>query len=477
MLAGGGLTLAGAWGAQASRCAPRPLPGLASEGVALGPGGVLVPLPVGARCRYVAGTRVPAWVSLPEGLEGLVRLPSEQEADRLIAQARERRAAAVVPPGRWHALAHSAPSDLLALTGARLATSHGGPGGQADVDRFAPGAVVSAPVSYWRYVWTRDASFAAAAYGAVGLFDESRQVLSHLARLQEGLGSGTWRAGQHEVRRPLEARYTADGGVPDDRAAQLDGVGWLLWAAGRLADDLEASGRDPEEVRSFLAPVEAVAARSASHLMWLTPGPGYLPPASPDYWEVSETRLTLGTAAPVLLGLEAAARLCSLGLDLQVGPDVLQARVGQVREAMTRAFAPHWGRHEGRDDVDAALTLVLPPFTQALDGALEVRRQAWQRMQRPAGGVAPGSSWRQDGISWTPQTALLAWSGLAQAQRDPQLGREGEILLDWLEGHRTSVGALPEKVRADGRPAGPAPLAWTCALVLLAVTQARGRSA
>ena len=40
--------------------------------------------------------------------------------------------------------------------------------------------------------------------------------------------------------------------------------------------------------------------------------------------------------------------------------------------------------------------------------------------------------------------------------------------LAWLEAHRTAAGALPEKVLADGAPAGPAPLAWTCALILLA---------
>ena len=45
---------------------------------------------------------------------------------------------------------------------------------------------------------------------------------------------------------------------------------------------------------------------------------------------------------------------------------------------------------------------------------------------------------------------------------------EAEALLAWLEAHRTASGALPEKVRPDGAPAGPAPLAWTDALVLLA---------
>ena len=42
-----------------------------------------------------------------------------------------------------------------------------------------------------------------------------------------------------------------------------------------------------------------------------------------------------------------------------------------------------------------------------------------------------------------------------------------ERWLTWLDGHCTSWGSLPEKVLPDGNPAGPAPLAWTAALVVL----------
>ena len=130
---------------------------------------------------------------------------------------------------------------------------------------------------------------------------------------------------------------------------------------------------------------------------------------------------------------------------------------------MERNFAPGWGRHIGCGDVDAAIALVLPPFTQPLAGARAVRETAAARMRRSAGGLAPGSGWRNDGVSWTPETALMAWSALALGKED-----EAARLLSWLDGHRTDAGALPEKVAADGAPAGPAPLAWTCALVLLA---------
>ncbi|WP_232524258.1 hypothetical protein [Nocardiopsis gilva] len=42
-------------------------------------------------------------------------------------------------------------------------------------------------------------------------------------------------------------------------------------------------------------------------------------------------------------------------------------------------------------------------------------------------------------------------------------------LLDWLDAHRTRLGALPEKVTDDGRPAAVAPLALTGASVLIAL--------
>jgi GH15 family glucan-1,4-alpha-glucosidase len=43
-----------------------------------------------------------------------------------------------------------------------------------------------------------------------------------------------------------------------------------------------------------------------------------------------------------------------------------------------------------------------------------------------------------------------------------------EDRLAWLLGHRTALGAFPERVgRDDGAPRSVAPLAWTHAIVLL----------
>lgn len=507
-----GLGLAGAtgWaGAHLGRGRRLAVPVLVSEGLVIGADGLVRALEPGVRCEYLPGTRVVAsWsqaqrlgVTGGAGPGGLAEV-AQRESGRL--------AAARVPAGGEGVLA-----DLLALTGAHLAASSvpvpagavgaagaagatGGEAGGEGVLRFPRGGVVAAPMGYWRYVWPRDASFAAAALAAVGLLEEAASVLACLGRFQDdavarrralcgggrrlGPGSAGWAAVM--AASVLEARYLPDGTVPDARPAQLDGVGWLLWAAGRVAGDATRSGLPPAQVAGLLEPVAAVLARSRSHLLWLTAGPDRLPPVSPDYWEVAERRLTLGVAAPVLLGLEAAAALEAAGL---LAPEEGRSvgdtgrRAAQVRAAVESAFAPGWGRHAGDDDVDAAIAFVLPPFTEPLAGALPVRERAVARMRRPAGGVAPGSGWRRDGVSWTPETALMAWSAAALARheavdaaRREAWSREAGQLLRWLGVVRTGVGALPEKVRADGRPAGPAPLAWTSALVLLALAERFG---
>lgn len=458
------------WGAWRLALSPRPQPTLLSEGVVVGAGGAVRPLPPGAHCRFEPGTRVPAADPAAEAEGAARRAPSagrtdepaaagaggalpDEERAALVRAARERVAGAALPGGRRTGAARDALADLLALIGPVLADADG-----SAPTSYPAGAVVAGPVSAWRYVWPRDASFAAAALAAVGLDDEALAVLEHLAALQGPDGG-------------FEARYTAAGTVPDDRPAQLDGTGWVMWAAGRV---LGPARPYADRVEGRLG---VCLRRCAARLLELTDGPHRLPPVSPDYWEVAEGRLTLDTAMSALLGLEAAARLVAGGLDLGAEGRAAAARAEQVRAAIEDGFAPGWGRHRGDDDVDAAIALTAPPFTAALAGAVEVRRGARSRMARVSGGVGPGSSWRDDGVSWTPETALLAWSAAALgADGEAGLAAEADELLDWLVDRRTGVGALPEKVAADGSPAGPAPLAWTCSLLLLALCESdRGR--
>ena len=108
----------------------------------------------------------------------------------------------------------------------------------------------------------------------------------------------------------------------------------------------------------------------------------------------------------------------------------------------------------------------MPPgeHTDALRTALDA---TVERMRRPAGGLSPGAGWKNDGISWTPQTSLVALADAASG--DPARRERARERLTWLADHRTPPGSLPEKVLHDGTPAGPAPLSWTAAVVLLAI--------
>lgn len=312
----------------------------------------------------------------------------------------------------------------------------------------APGAVLAGPSPAWRYVWPRDASFAAAAYARSGHLDDAVAALTLLQELQAEDGS-------------MQARYRPDGSgeVPDDREPQEDGPGWALWAVREVA-------RLRPEVVPDLGPL---VVRSTDRLLErLDPATG-LPRPSPDYWERPEEELTLGVAATSLMGLEAAAWLAGQDsvpeLAWRLGgvdPDVLGPTAAEVRRRLVEVFGPRYPRRVGAG-ADAAVSFLLPPYVQVPVEGAEAARQQGQRSQlRRAGGLAPGADWRPDGVSWTPETALQA---LAAAEA----GRSAEAAhwLGWLDDHRTRAGSLPEKVIHNGRPAATAPLAWTAALVVL----------
>ncbi len=304
----------------------------------------------------------------------------------------------------------------------------------------------------WRYVWPRDAAFAAVAFARTGHGDDADRVLDFLGRVQPASGV-------------FQARYLPDAsGVPDDRGTQLDGAGWALWATAGVADALPPAGR-----AAFVARHRALVARSSAASLAAIAGPSGLPPASPDYWEVRESRTTLATAAVLRAGLEAAVRLQIYAGD---APAAARAAAGEARlsAAISRDFAAHgYPRRLGgqADSVDLGVAFLLPPFADAVDPEAYARFEtASARLTRPAGGLAPGGSWKRDGVSWTPTTATWALVAAGSGDHAQALSR-----LRWLADHRTAAGSLPEKVLADGRPAAVAPLAWTAAAVVLTADQ------
>ncbi|HWL37537.1 MAG TPA: hypothetical protein VNQ77_15235 [Frankiaceae bacterium] len=321
-----------------------------------------------------------------------------------------------LPTGRYADLARTALLDVRRLT-----------------DR---GAAVAAHAPYWRYVWPRDASFVAVAYARTGHLADARAVLDFLQEVQGEDGS-------------FHARYLPDGsGPPDARGLQEDGPGWALWALAEVFD------RDAASAGRYATLLDRSARRLESR--------AGLPPPSSDYWEVRERRLTLGIAAPTLAGLDAAAHVYAMTGHGARAEEVRHA-ADRTATAIERVYGPRYPRHLGGEEVDAAVTFLLPPFQRrTVAGAAEAAHHAPKRMRRTAGGVAPGEGWKQDGVSWTPETALFAL--VAATAGDDKRARHW---LDWLARHRTDDGSLPEKVTYDGEPAGPAPLAWTSALVVL----------
>ncbi|MGV8978284.1 MAG: glycoside hydrolase family 15 [Cellulomonas sp.] len=308
------------------------------------------------------------------------------------------------------------------------------------------GAVAAGAAEHWGYAWPRDGAFVVAALAKTGHVDDAELVMGFFQRVEEADGG-------------FEARYLlSDDGPPDDRPRQSDGAGWALWALGQLVSASTDPRATTAQFRSLLESATGFALREVDNGR-------QLPPASPDYWERSEADLTLGTAAPLLAGLRTSADLF-LNLDDPAAAARSTRAADGLEQLVTDHFQPGgYQRYGSWGGTDAAICVLMPPFTStAATGVIA----AFQRYQldalRPAGGLAPGTTWKRDGVSWTPETALVALT--AASTGDSQTAAHW---LDWLDAHRTTWGSLPEKVNADGTPGGPAPLAWTAASVVLAV--------
>jgi glucoamylase len=304
----------------------------------------------------------------------------------------------------------------------------------------------------WRYVWPRDAALVASALARTGHVADAGRIVAFLQQVQPESGL-------------FQARYLPDGnGVPDDRGVELDGIGWALWAIDQVAAELSIADRT-----AFLERHRRLIYRSTQAALRSISTPSSLPSASRDYWEVKEKRLTLATAAVVLAGLESSTRVYGILGDADKS-DAAAAGASRLRAAIKKDFGHNgYPRHLGgrSDTVDLGVDFLLPPMTSSIDRTVV---RAWERaaplMGRPAGGLAPGGSWRRDGVSWTNATASRAMTAAFIGDREEAMAR-----LRWLDRHRTAAGSLPEKVLADGQPAAVSPLAWTAAAVVIIADQ------
>ncbi|MFD9082151.1 glycoside hydrolase family 15 protein [Streptomyces erythrochromogenes] len=306
----------------------------------------------------------------------------------------------------------------------------------------------------WEYSWPRDGAFAAAAFAVTGHDEEAYRILEYDARTQRA--DGTW-----------EARTTLDGsGPPDARKWQLDGNGWVPWATWQWYRSAPAAGRD-ERLRELYPMVRAAADFAARAL-----GPDGLPPASPDYWELDTTTANIGTAAPLLAGLNASADLAAR---LGEGGDAERwaAASRRLSAGIAASFAPlgYQRTVDGKHGRDSAVAFMAPPFNTAPPGLGEALDSTHRALLLPNGGVSPGNdpdfSWGS--YAWTASTSFfaLAWAGTGEPAK---AGR----VLDWVLSKRNGLGELPETVNGAGLPSSVAPLGWTDALVVLTVQALQG---
>ncbi|MCF2588313.1 hypothetical protein HU144_13580 [Brevibacterium sp. UCMA 11752] len=309
----------------------------------------------------------------------------------------------------------------------------------------------------WRYIWPRDAAFAAVALARVGMVDLAWQHLLHLQSLQSQDGS-------------FAARFTPDLGLaPDERPSQFDALGLLLWAVSEVhAVGARTTGRKDGAVT--LETMAPMLRRSSRHLLHLTERGTVLPPVSSDYWEVSESQVTLGTAGPTLLGLQALVRLAehSSGLwdHIDGGAEALGDSCNAFEATFSRTFiANGLQRYPTSGGLDSAVAY-LPAAGAGLDLGESTLDHVWERLRQPAGGIKPGHGWIFDHTSWTPSTSLM---GVGFARIGATAQADG--VLDWLSSHRTQAGSFPEKVSAEGAAVSVAPLSWTASNVIITLDE------
>ncbi|MFD9355696.1 hypothetical protein [Streptomyces sp. NPDC060031] len=402
-----------------------------------------VPPFVAAGARYIEGSNVlrlasGRWKYLPAaGTASVVVAPGHPAAWQQIVQSRAWLASGRVP-GRSPAQRAAAGRALLAVRA--LLRPNG-----ALAAGWSPG---------WKYSWPRDSGFASAAFAHTGHDAEAYRILCYSAATQRE--DGTW-----------EARTKLDGsGPPDGRRWQLDANGWVPWATWQWYRTAPRTTRHARLITLY-----PMIRKAADHAAGSLRADG-LPPASPDYWELMTTTANIGTAAPLLAGLNASA---DLAREANRPDDAARwtRAARRLSSAITARFLPlgYQRTVDGRHGLDSAVAFMAPPFNAAPAGLPRALDATYRALLLPNGGLTPGNDptapW--GGNAWTPSTALfaLAWATTGRPQKAGQV-------MDWILSKRNSLGELPEKVDKEGGPSSVAPLAWTGSIAVLSLVALDG---
>ncbi len=312
------------------------------------------------------------------------------------------------------------------------------------------GAVIAGWHPGWEYSWPRDSSWVAVALAQTGHRADAFRILRFLQRTQ--LPDGWW-----------AARYWPGGApVADGRPSELDADGWVPWAVWCWSTAGGGSSAARGSVTRNLARLWPMVQAAAAAAIRAISSAG-LPVASMDYWEHG-VQVTLGTAAPLLAGLWAAAAIAG-----ELGAGSFARRWDQAAARLARAIQGAFGRSgyhrlpAAGSGADAAVTFLGPPFEQPDPAVSRAVASSQNALTLPNGGLLPGADWPGNKTTaWTAETAFFA---LFAAETGHQ--QAADQVLAWLAAHRTARGALSEMITAQGKPASVAPLSWTDAVALL----------
>jgi len=310
------------------------------------------------------------------------------------------------------------------------------------------GALAAAWWSIWSYSWPRDGSFAAAALAHTGHEREALSILEFFARAQRE--DGTW-----------EARYHLNGEpVLDGRHWQIDGNGWVPWAVWQWY-----SAAPPKQRQNTLQQLWPMVEKAASYAATSLSENG-LPEVTPDYWENAVDHPTIANSAALLSGLRASVEIAS-ALGYRHEARSWAAAAQKLHQGIEAEFGPYGYPRTPTPQAgaDSLVTVMMPPFVPETPAVREAVLDAADVLTLPNGGILPGEDWRGNPFdAWTPETAMFALQAAATGRK-----AEADRWLEWLLAHRTSLGSLPEKVRADGEPLSVAPLAWTAGIFTLSL--------
>lgn len=187
---------------------------------------------------------------------------------------------------------------------------------------------------------------------------------------------------------------------------------------------------------------------------------------------MTTTTTNIGTAAPLLAGLNAAADLAG-ELDRPRDAARWSGAAGRLSAGISRRFAPlgYQRTVDGQHGRDSAVAFMAPPFNTAPADLPRALDTTYRALLLPNGGLTPGNDptapWGAN--AWTPSTSFfaLAWAATGNA------AKAGPVL-DWVLAKRNPLGELPEKVDRAGRPSSVAPLAWTGSIVVLTLVALDG---